>query len=99
VGIDGYYNKSNGHTFDAVFGRTLSEIRKITARPELIAETAVAAGGRKPAEITELLARVRADPDLIGLVWFDLVKEHDWRMDSSPQALAAFRAGLDGFAP
>lgn len=98
VGVDGYYNKANGHDFDAVFGKTLTEIRRITGKPELLAETAVDEDGRKAAEITDLLARVRADPALIGLVWFDLVKEHDWRVDSSPRALAAFQAGLDGFA-
>jgi hypothetical protein len=36
----------------------------------------------------------RAFPRLRAVVWFDEDKERDWRVDSSPEALAAFRAAL-----
>jgi hypothetical protein len=33
-------------------------------------------------------------PRVLALVWFDRVKETDWRVNSSPASLAAFRKAV-----
>jgi len=43
----------------------------------------------------EALFRAIADRPIIrGMVWFDMRKEADWRIESSPWALTAYRQGL-----
>jgi len=44
--------------------------------------------------ITRLFEVVAARPGIHGLVWFDVQKEADWRIGSSPAAMTAFRRGL-----
>jgi hypothetical protein len=41
-----------------------------------------------------MFSTVARDPRIEGLVWFNINKETDWRINSSPAALAAFRGGL-----
>ncbi|MFF7951473.1 glycoside hydrolase family 26 protein [Streptomyces griseorubiginosus] len=91
IGVVGYYALSGPTTFDTLFGPTLTEIRRFSRKPFLIAETGVQAGERKPAQIADLFAGVRARADMLGLVWFNLKKEADWRIDSGPLSLAAFK--------
>ncbi|MFI9272722.1 glycoside hydrolase family 26 protein [Kitasatospora sp. NPDC052896] len=91
LGVIGYYAATGPHTFDTLFGPTLDEVRAFTAKPVLLSETASEPTPRKPADIADLFAGVAARDDVLGFVWFDLNKETDWRIDSSPQSLAAFR--------
>jgi hypothetical protein len=44
--------------------------------------------------IDRLFEVVANRPAIRGLVWFDVRKEADWRINSSPEALASFRRGL-----
>ncbi len=65
----------------------------------MIAETSsVEQGGNKAAWITELYTRLPDSyPQLRAIIWFNEQWGHDgadWRMNSSPEALAAFRAGI-----
>lgn len=43
--------------------------------------------------ITDLMSD-RGYPRLAACIWFSVKKERDWRVDSTPESLAAFRAGL-----
>ena len=94
VGIDGYYASSHT-TFASLFGPTIVAIRTLTNDPVLIAETGVAAGPNQPAMITDLFAGIR-NYQLLGLIWFDAVGRHDWRLISAP-AVAAFRQGAETY--
>ena len=38
-------------------------------------------------------AYLAARPYVTSMIWFDLVKEANWRIDSSPSAERAFAAG------
>jgi len=99
VGLDGY----NGGTallwggwlsVSQIFGLSYGVLTALTSKPVMIGETASAeAGGDKAAWITQgLLTDLPAQfPTVRALVWFDAVKETDWRINSSPAALAAFR--------
>ena len=104
VGPIGYYEWSHGaESFDELFGPTLEQIRELTDRPVLLPETAAPEGPGKAEHILDLLENVVSDDDIVGLLWFDFDKERDWRYDSSPAALRAFRQGVSpsvyGFDP
>ncbi|AYN43238.1 beta-mannanase [Streptomyces dangxiongensis] len=94
LGLVGYYTRTGPHTFDTLFAPAIEEVRAFTRSPVLIAETAAGPGARKPADIADLIRAVTAHRDVVGLVWFDTDKGTDRRIDSSPEALAAFRRGV-----
>jgi Glycosyl hydrolase family 26 len=88
VGIDGYYRRPSWK-FAALFGPTIKAVHMLTRHPILISETGVAPLAGKAAKIPDLFAGVRAY-GLLGLVWFDAVAHHDWRLDDLA-AILAFR--------
>jgi mannan endo-1,4-beta-mannosidase len=92
AGVDCYYFRPS-YTFTSMFGATITAIRRLTADPILIAETAVGpvAG---PGKIADLFAGA-TQANLLGVVWFDEAQDagiyhQDWRLEDSPQALAVF---------
>lgn len=90
VGVDGYYRYPN-ETFSYLYDATLADVRAITSKPILVAETAVAPAAGQAAKIPDLFAAVKAD-HLLGLIWFDARGNRDWVIDNDSAALAAFRA-------
>lgn len=99
VGIDGYYFHPTD-SFTSVFGTTISEVRTFTKAPILISETAAGPSPKQASQIKGLFQGVRAD-HLRGAVWFDLGQHagtyhQDWRIEDSPDGLAAFRAAVKG---
>jgi hypothetical protein len=91
VGIVGYFARTGPHTFAGVFGPTLKQVRIFTHRPVLLSETGAQTSPYKPAEIKNILVNIAARHDIIGLVWFNYKKETDWRVESDPASLQAFR--------
>jgi hypothetical protein len=94
VGIDGYYYRP-ADSFGTVFGRTIDEVRTFTAKPVLLAETAVGPRAGQRAGIDDLFAGMRTYRTL-GLVWFDNAQHdgiyhQDWRIEDSAAAGRAFR--------
>lgn len=62
--------------------------------PVQLAETATSErGGSKAKWIRDMWAYLAARPHVTSMIWFDLVKETNWRIDSSPSAERAFAAG------
>ena len=100
VGLDGYnwgtsQRGKHWESFDDIFAASIADIATVSRRPLLLTEVGCAeAGGDKAAWIADFLARVSGLGQVSGFVWFDADKETDWRIDSSPAAAAAFRAGL-----
>ena len=84
--------------FDGAAGdRMLSELAaRYPGKPILLGEMASDEGapGAKAAWIRDAYARMAADPRVAGAVWFHMDKEADWRVDSSPAALDAYRAAM-----
>jgi hypothetical protein len=95
VGIDGYYFH-RAETFTALFGPTISTVRRFTGDPVLITETGVAPVAGKAAKIPGLFAGARS-AGVLGVVWFDASGYRDWRIDRDQAALAAFRKAAQGF--
>lgn len=97
VGLDGYnwgesQSWSNWQSFAQVFGPTYRETARITAKPLMIAETAsTEVGDNKARWIRDMASSLANFPRIKALVWFDIDKETDWRVNSSARALRAFR--------
>jgi beta-mannanase len=83
-------------SFGQAFGPSLDALHALDpAKPVELAEVAsTEAGGSKAAWIRGLYAEIRRRPYIGSLVWFDLRKETDWRIDSSPAARRAFAEGV-----
>jgi mannan endo-1,4-beta-mannosidase len=109
VGLGGYYHKPIPHkpaTFDNTFGESLAALRALDGKPIMLTEIGCTeTGGNKPAWVESLFEALAAQHDIIGFSWFNqtvtaipigekLPVTNDWRIDSTPQALAAFRAGI-----
>ncbi|MCP3786644.1 beta-mannanase [Micromonospora sp. A3M-1-15] len=94
VGTTGYYGTgawSKYSTFDAIFGPTIAEIRTFSRRPLVVTETGASDGrGHKARWIRETFRALPKHRDVIGLIWFEVDKELDWRIAASPAASTAF---------
>lgn len=101
VGLDGYnWGASDGANRwqqpAEIFSNGLAQLRTIApSKPVLIGETASAEqGGSKAEWISQLVDYLAQQRDVVGFIWFNVDKETDWRIDSSPQSVAALRAAL-----
>jgi len=96
MGFDGYnwgtvQTTSTWQTFPAITGSIYASLAA-KGKPIMIPETASAEqGGDKTAWITGVLPVMKTMfPAVKALVWFQMNKETDWRVDSSPSAATAF---------
>ncbi|HKR99098.1 MAG TPA: glycosyl hydrolase [Candidatus Dormibacteraeota bacterium] len=82
-------------TFAQGCGRTIDRLHALEPRlPIQLAETASAeTGGSKARWISEMWSYLAARHYVTSMVWFNLAKETNWRIDSSPSAERAFAAG------
>ena len=102
IGLDGYnWGDVPGHHWQSppdLFADSLNALEALDASKKvLITEVACAEGPTpepKAAWIRDFCAAVKKDPRIEGFVWFQMDKERDWRFNTSPQSLAAFRAGV-----
>lgn len=89
VGLSGYYGtvgKENYQSFDALFTPTRTELRRFTRKPLVITEVgATDAAGRKAEWITGMFRSLPRHRDIIGVIWYQAVKEIDWRVGTSPR--------------
>ena len=86
-------------TFDETFRTTYIQLQAINSdKPIMIGETAsTEQGGDKAAWISDGLTQLQqAYPQVRAIVWFNINKETDWRINSSPASLEAFRKTLAG---
>lgn len=93
VGIDGYQRP--GQTFSSIFAKQLANIRSITRKPVFIAETGVEPGVDQPGQISGLFAAVR-QYHLTGLIWFDIDRKENWKLQGDQPGLAAFHKAAAG---
>jgi hypothetical protein len=98
LGLDGYNWGSLDvwQTWTQIFGTSYDELSELDpVKPIMVAETAsTELGGRKAAWITSAYTQEipTRTPRVKIVVWFDLDKETDWRVESSASSLAAFQA-------
>lgn len=101
VALDGYNpgtSVDEWRSLADVLGPSYATLEKITSKPVMVGETASSEqGGDKAQWIRQgLLEDLPVKfPNVRALVWFDRVKETDWRVNSSAASLAAWRAVVD----
>jgi mannan endo-1,4-beta-mannosidase len=83
-------------SFAVAFGRTLDTVHALDPRKpvELSEVSSTETGGSKAAWIRGMFEEIRRRPWIRALVWFNLRKEADWRIESSPAAQRAFADGI-----
>ncbi|WP_405089801.1 glycosyl hydrolase [Micromonospora sp. NBC_01392] len=101
VGVTGYYGTGaftkTYWSFDQIFGPTIAEIRTVTGKPLVVTETGASdIGARKARWIRETFDSLPRYRNLIGLIWFEVDKETDWRIADSPAAATAFAESVSG---
>ena len=100
LGVVGYFGHLRAEptsypSFEDLFGATLAELRALSDKSIVITETgATEWGGFKPAWIDGFFDGLERHPEVIGFIWFEIDKETDWRIVSSPAATAAFAARI-----
>jgi hypothetical protein len=93
VGIDAF-NSSPWESFDQMVGGELARLKQYN-KPTYILSLGVQADSRKAQWITDSFTRdMYKYPELKGWIWFNENKEHDWRVNSSADSLAAFKGML-----
>ena len=84
--------------FAELFGPGVAELSALSRRPISISEVGCPErAGSKAAWIADMWQTLAQWPRVRGLVWFDYDKEQDWRLTSSPAAVAAFAGGLPAY--
>jgi hypothetical protein len=83
-------------SFTTLLGPSLQALHAIApSKPVELSEIGVSeSGGRKPLWITDMFQTLRAHPEIDSVIWYDLLKYTDWRVESSPASSAAFAAGV-----
>jgi beta-mannanase len=83
-------------SFESTCGPSISELHALAPRlPIEISEIGSAeAGGSKAAWITGMFAFLAQHQEVKSIIWFDLAKQTDWRIESSTAAERAFMAGV-----
>jgi hypothetical protein len=92
TGVDGYnWGGADWQSFEAVF-KTIYPLLAAKKTPIMIGEMASAEpGGDKAAWIDAVIPALKTRyPMFKAVVWFDVNKENDWRINSSAASLAAF---------
>jgi hypothetical protein len=94
LGLSGYYGTAGTQNYrspDTIFNATIAELRTFSKKPLIITETAATeAAGLKAKWIQDFAQYLPKHPDIIGFLWYEAVRETDWRIISSQAATAAF---------
>jgi hypothetical protein len=99
VGLTGYFATTGPQTYATLYRPTMTEVRRFTAKPFIIAETAIETGPAEAACARQLVDTVTRHSDVLGFMWFDYNKNGvDWRVESRPVLRAAI-AGDIGALP
>ncbi len=86
-------------SFDEIYAASFRQLQDINpGKPIIIGEFAsTEVGGDKAAWITDTFERMQADyAQIKAIIWFHISKETDWRINSSPESLQAYRQAISG---
>ncbi|CAM5480446.1 beta-mannanase [Streptomyces viridifaciens] len=91
AGMTGYFTNDGPKTFETLYGPTMAEIRTFSKKPFFISETATEQGRHQRDFVDQLFSGMEAHDDIVGFIWFNMIKRADWRVETVPDTLAAFR--------
>ncbi|HWF33741.1 MAG TPA: glycosyltransferase [Solirubrobacteraceae bacterium] len=88
-------------SFSSLFNGSIATLHRLApSKPIQISEVGSAeAGGDKAAWIANMFSDLRAHPQVTSVVWFDLRKQTDWRINSSPASGQAFATAVAASTP
>lgn len=96
VGMVGYAVRER--TAEAVFGKTLDALAKITDKRVVITETGAQPGPLKTRWIKDFFRWIPMQRNLAAFVWFEFSDtqggNQDWRFSADPDHAEAFRTGI-----
>lgn len=97
VGLSGYYGtagRTSYQSFNTIFSGTLKQLAGVTKRPVVITETgATNANGQQAQWIRQMFQELPRHPEIVGVIWFEVTKEIDWRLAGNPASMRAYAAG------
>jgi mannan endo-1,4-beta-mannosidase len=97
IGLSGYYGTTglqHYETFNQIFDKTLADLATFTKKPIIISETAATnESGLRTQWIQTLFKELPTHPNIIGFIWYEAVKELDWRILTPASAGTAFANG------
>jgi beta-mannanase len=93
VGVDGFNFARPWQDFESLFSKMLFRLRHY-GKPIYVFSIASAPGSDKPAWITDALSTQMARYNVVAWIWFNANKEKDWRVNSSPESLEAFKSAV-----
>jgi hypothetical protein len=95
VGVTGYFSTTGPHTYAGLFEPTIDQIAAFTAKPLIIAETAIETGPDEAESAANLVSSVTQNPHMLGFIYFDYNKGGvDWQIESRPQVRAAIASDI-----
>lgn len=97
AGLDGYnWGGDRWARLYRVFRRSYRLIETLTDKPQMICETSCSEnGGNKAGWISQGFATIPIGlPRVKAVIWYDRKQEDDWRVDSSPASLDAYRTAI-----
>ena len=101
IGVSGFNGGSilfrrEWRSFAEAFGPTLDYVHALApGKPIELAEVAsTETGGSKAAWIDGMFDEIERRPYIRAIIWFNLRKETDWRIESSAGARRAFADGI-----
>jgi beta-mannanase len=97
IGIDGFnFGGSDWRSFKEIFSPSYSYLSAAYSKSIMIAETASSeVGGNKAKWVNDMFSVLQTDFTRVNeVVWFNHVKEADWRIDSTQESLKAFKDNL-----
>jgi len=101
IGLDGY--NWSGHDFDGIFSyiyrAIVGHVDIFGDKPIMLSEFAMAENlspkTSKGEWIKDAFLKMKTSyPKIRAFYWFQLNKEHDWRLDSSPESWQAFKEAM-----
>ncbi|MFH8379619.1 glycoside hydrolase family 26 protein [Kitasatospora sp. NPDC018058] len=91
AGMTGYFTNDGPKTFETLYGPTMAEIRTFCKKPFFISETAAEQGRHQRAFVDQLFSGMEAHDDIVGFIWFNMIKRADWRVETVPDTLSAVK--------
>jgi beta-mannanase len=91
LGIDGYFTHKGSQAFASLFGPTIAEVTKLSAKPIVIVETGSEPGSMRAKAITDLLRSIATNKRIIGFVYFNEKGSANWMIDYDSPAQNAFQ--------
>lgn len=104
TGLEGYnwgtsQSWSTWQSFRNVFQASYNDLVALSGKNIMIAEMAsTEIGGNKAQWILDMFYDLHVNfPRITGITWFNMNKETDWRINSSPASESAFQQGANDF--